>query len=46
MKTKQRRLVSENLYNDLDDVNETDLWEYQVKGKTEKEQIKRGYSRF
>ena len=46
MKTKQRRLVSENLYNDLDDVNETALWEYQVKVKTEKEQIKRGYSRF
>ena len=38
--------MSENLYNDLDDVNETALWEYQVKVKTEKEQIKRGYSRF
>ena len=37
--------VSENPYKDLDDVNEIDLSEYQVKVKTEKEQIKRGYSR-
>ena len=37
--------VSENPYKDLDDVNEFDLREYQVKVKTEKEQTKRGYSR-
>ena len=36
--------VSENPYKDLDDVNEIDLREYQVKVKTEKEQVKRGYS--
>ena len=38
-------LVSENPYKDLDDVNEIDLREYQVKVKREKEQIKREYSR-
>ena len=38
-------LVSENPYKDLHDFNETDLTEYQVKVKKEKEQIKRGYSR-
>ena len=37
--------VSENPYKDLDDVNQMDLREYQVKVKTEKEQIKREYSR-
>ena len=37
--------MSENPYKDLDDVNEIDLREHQVKVKTEKEQIKRGYSR-
>ena len=31
-------------YKDLDDVNETDLRGYQAKVKTEKKQIKRGYS--
>ena len=36
--------VSENPYKVLD-VNEFDFREYQVKVKTEKEQIKRGYSR-
>ena len=35
--------VSENPYKDLDDVNEFDLREYQVKVKTEKEQIKRRF---
>ena len=39
-----RASVGENPYKDLDDVNEIDLREYQVKVKTEKEQIKRGYS--
>ena len=38
--------VSENPYKDLDDVNETELREYQKKVKTEKKQIKRGYSHF
>ena len=38
-------LVRENPYKDLDDFNEIDLREYQVKVKKEKEQIKRGYSR-
>ena len=37
-------LVSENPYEDLDDINEFDLREYQVKVRTEKEQIKRRYS--
>ena len=37
--------VSKNPYKDLDDVNKIDLREYQVKVKTEKEQIKRRYSR-
>ena len=37
--------VSKNPCKDLDDVNEFDLREYQVKVKAEKEQIKRGYSR-
>ena len=37
--------VSQNPYKGLDDVNKIDLREYQVKLKTEKEQIKRGYSR-
>ena len=37
--------VSENPYKELDDVNEFDLREYQVKVKTEKEQIKTGNSR-
>ena len=36
--------VSENPYKVLD-INEFDFREYQVKVKTEKEQIKRGYSR-
>ena len=36
--------ASENPYKGLDDVK-IDLREYQVKLKTEKEQIKRGYSR-
>ena len=36
--------ASENPYKDLDDVNELDLREYKMKVKTEKEQIKRGYS--
>ena len=35
--------VSENSYKDLDDINEIDLSEYQLKVKTEKEQIKRGF---
>ena len=39
-----RASVGENPYKDLDDVNEIDLREYQVKVKTEKKQIKRGYS--
>ena len=39
-----RASVGENPYKDLDDVNEIDLREYQVKVKTKKEQIKRGYS--
>ena len=34
--------VSKNPYKDLDNVNEFDLREQQVKVKTEKEQIKRG----
>ena len=34
-----------NPYKDLDGVNETDLTKYQVKVNTEKEQIKKGYSR-
>ena len=38
-------LVSAYPYKDLDDVNEIDLREHHVKVKTEKEQIKRGYSR-
>ena len=37
--------MSENPYKDLDDVNDIDLREYQVKVKPEKEQIKRGYCR-
>ena len=37
--------VSENPYKYLDDVNEFDLRKQQVKVKTEKEQIIRGYSR-
>ena len=37
--------VSKNPYKDLDEVNKIDLREYQVKVKTEKEQIKRRYSR-
>ena len=36
--------ASENPYKDLNDVNEIDFREYQVKVKTEKEQIKQGYS--
>ena len=36
--------VRDNPYKDLDDVNEIDLSEYQVKVKTEKEQTKRRYS--
>ena len=35
----------ENPYKDLDDVDEIYLREYQVKVKTEKEQIKRGHFR-
>ena len=35
--------VCENSGKNLDDVNENDLRAYQVKVKTEKEQIKRGY---
>ena len=37
--------VRENSDKNLDDVNENDFRAYQVKVKTEKEQIKRGYSR-
>ena len=37
--------VSEDPYQDLDDVNEIDLKEYRVKVKTEKELIKRGFFR-
>ena len=37
--------VSKHPYKDLDDVIKIDLKEYQVKVKTEKEQIKRRYSR-
>ena len=37
--------VSENPFKDEDDVHEFDLREHQVKVKTEKEQIKRGFSR-
>ena len=37
--------LSENPYKDLDDVSKVDLREYQVKLKTEKEQIKRVCSR-
>ena len=37
--------ASENPYKDLDDVNDIDLREYKVKVKTEREQIKRKYSR-
>ena len=37
--------VSENPFKDVPDVNEIDLREYQVIVKTEKEKIKRGYSR-
>ena len=37
--------VRENSGKNLDDVNENDLRAYQVKVKTEKEPIKRGYSR-
>ena len=37
--------VGENPYEGLDNVNDIDLREYQVKVKTEKEQIKRGSSR-
>ena len=37
-------LVSENPYKDLDDVNEIDWKEYQVKVETEKKQTKRRYS--
>ena len=36
--------VSENLYTVLNDVNKIDLREYQLKVKTEEEQIKNGYS--
>ena len=36
--------VSENLYAVLNDVNKIDLWEYQVKVRTEEKQIKNGYS--
>ena len=38
-------LVSENPYENLDDINDFDLREYQVKVKTENEQIKIRYSR-
>ena len=36
--------VSESLYTVLNDVNKIDLREYQLKVKTEEEQIKNGYS--
>ena len=35
--------VRESPYKDLDDVNEIDLREYQVKAKTGKKKIERGY---
>ena len=37
--------VRESPYKDLDDVNEIDFREYQVKAKTGKKKIERGYSR-
>ena len=37
--------VRENPYKDLDGVNEMDLTKYKVQVNTEKEQIKKGYSR-